>query len=163
MIRSILILTFASILSVIPTIADEANLQDTEKFEYLEKAIVKLRKKTIPEAYFWLGTPQAPNSTMFIPDTKGGGFVIIIQSANKGPKAKVFYKEQDWEYLLKATKKWQVSTKSMQGLFASSQLNFKKDEILVLQIPNQQDVFLQALLSGWRTDKKDFRCSIHWN
>ena len=49
----------------------------SEPLSHLVESVERLRAKTIPQAYFWLTSPQVPHSTIFMPDGKGGGFVLI--------------------------------------------------------------------------------------
>ena len=65
------IFTAFAISSLLTTTA-VASDQDTAPFSQLVDAVVKLKAKTIAQAYFWLGSPQVPDSTIFTPDTKNG-------------------------------------------------------------------------------------------
>lgn len=137
---------------------------DWPKLPYLELSINKLKKTDIVQAYFHLESPQVPESTMFLPDTRGGGFVVIVKVwDNGGDSPHIFYKKDAWERLIKATKKWKVDRKEIAGLAYACQIDFGKDEILVLKIPNELEGFLSDLMVGWGTNKEEFRCGTHWN
>ena len=142
-------------------IADD---RDTAPFTYLVEAVVKLKAKTIPQAYFWLGSPQVPDSTIFTPDTKKGGFVMIVKKARLADHSeRVFYSDNDWNHLVASVKKWTVWKSEIAGAAYANQWKVEDDEILVLRIPDDHKEFLAALLKGWRTNETDFRCGIHWN
>ena len=141
-----------------------ANDQDTAPFSQLVDAVVKLKAKTIAKAYFWLGSPQVPDSTIFTPDTKNGGFVMIVKKARLPDNSeRVFYNDKDWNHLVDSVKKWSVSKSEIAGPAYANQWKIENDEILVLRIPDVHDDLLTALLKGWKTNKTDFRCGIHWN
>ena len=137
--------------------------QDTAKLEQLVEAVQTLKGKTIPEAYFWLGSPQVPPSTIFAPDTKGRGFVIIARNSRQNETLRVFYNDGDWAHLVSSVKSWTVPKADVTGVFAPNQWQMADDDILALRIPDRTEEFFAALLKGWRTNKDDFRCGIHWN
>jgi len=141
-----------------------ANAQDSAPFSYLVDAVVKLKAKTVAQAYFWLGSPQVPDSTIFTPDTKNGGFVMIVKKARLPDNSeRVFYNEKDWNHLVDSVKKWSVSKSEISGPAFANQWNIENCEILVLRIPDVHVELLTALLKGWKTNETDFRCGIHWN
>ena len=138
--------------------------KDSEPFSYLVDAVVKLKARTIPQAYFFLGSPQVPDSTVFTPDTKNGGFVMIVKKDRLPDNSeRVFYSDKDWNHLVASVKKWTVSKSEIAGPAYANQWKVENDEILVLRIPADHKELLVALLKGWRTNETDFRCGIHWN
>lgn len=137
--------------------------QDTARLQDLMDAVQTLKGKTIVEAFFWLGSPQVPPSTIFAPDTKGGGYVVIARKSHKHEPARVYYPDADWAFLRDSVKPWTVSKADVTGVFAPNQRGMAEDDLLTLRIPDRTDEFFAALLKGWRTNKDDFRCSVHWN
>jgi len=122
------------------------------------------KAKTIAQAYFWLGSPQVPDSTIFTPDTKNGGFVMIVKKARLPDNSeRVFYNDKDWNHLVDSVKKWSVSKSEIAGPASANQWKIENDEVLVLRIPDVHADLLTALLKGWRTNETEFRCGIHWN
>lgn len=134
------------------------------KLEDLLHAVKTLKSKTIPQAYFWLGSPGIPDSTLFVPDTKGGAFVIITKGT-KAPEGteRNFYKDDAWRRLLEAVQRWTVLNSEISDLAKSNQWTFTEDSIVTLRIPDSSGDFFPALLKGWATNEENFRCEIHWN
>jgi hypothetical protein len=55
----------------------------------LSKEIAALRKKTIPEAYFWLSSRYLPGAITFAPDARGGAFVFVVREIPLSPETSV--------------------------------------------------------------------------
>src|SRR3954453_6423223 len=114
---------------VFPVKADEPHNQDSANLDYLVQAVGRLKGKTIPQAYFWLGSPQIPDSTIFAPDTKGGAFVIIVRNRRLADgSVQVFYKGDDWAHLVKAVMTWTVARAEISGVASANQWRFTEDE-----------------------------------
>lgn len=157
---------------------------------HLVESVERLRTKKIPQAYFWLMSPQVSDSTIFVPDGKGGGFVVIgrvfalpdgvdpqveLTRINKErPASKpllldnknrrlLHYSDENWKHLVKVIKAWTVEHRVIEGITWSNQWKMERSD-LIIRIPKENtDDFLKTLLKAWRTDPENFRCLAGWN
>ena len=162
----------------------------TEPLRHLIQAVESLRTKTIPQAYFWLDSPQAPNSTIFFPDTDGGAFVLIARFVklpngadaeaalaelkkswpslelpilDKKNNRLLYYGDEAWHHLEATMRPWSIPAKKIEGLAASNQWDIDQNNLFI-EIPRENaETFYDALMKAWNTDKERFRCFAGWN
>lgn len=161
-----------------------------EPLSHLIESVERLRNKNIPQAYFWLQSPQVPNSTIFFPDTRGGAFVLIARTVKlpndadaKSVLAEIrqtwqkselpildarnnrllYYSDEAWSNLEETLRTWRTGDELVESLAAANQ--WKIDETdLILKIPRKDTSdFYAALMKAWGTNKDDFRCFAGWN
>jgi hypothetical protein len=163
---------------------------DTESLSHLVEAVERLRSKEIPQAYFWLQSPQVPNSAIFFPDTKGGAFILIarVMKLPRGANAEsalaeirkswpeselpildaennrlLYYSDDAWIFLEETLRPWVTATENVKGLAAANQWEIN-DGDLFIKIPLENSTALYtALMKAWKTSKDDFRCFAGWN
>lgn len=180
----------ASILSVFSHAADPITESATEPLSHLVESVERLRGKDIPQAYFWLLSPQAPNSAIFFPDTRGGAFILIAQIMKlpKGtsaitahaeisetlPESEVpildaksdrllYYSDEDWIHLVKTLQPWVTEAEVVKGLAAANLWEIDQND-LIIKIPTKDTPkFYAALMRAWKTREEEFRCFAGWN
>lgn len=170
--------------------ADESADSATEPLSHLIESVERLRSRSIPQAYFWLLSPQAPNSTIFFPDTQGGALILIgrVVRLPKGNDAKtvlaeirevwpksdwpildeknnrlLYYSDEAWRHLEETLRPWVTDTEGIRDLAAANQWSID-DTDLIIRIPAENEAeFFSALMRAWKTNEGDFRCFVGWN
>ena len=161
-----------------------------EPLSHLIQGVEKLRTKKIPEAYFWLSSPQVPNSTIFFPDTKGGAFILIVrvmrlpegadaaaalvEIKKSWPKSELpfldkennrllYYTDVAWNHLEETLRPWSVPARDTKELAAFHHWETEKHDLFIKIPIDNAEAFYTALMKAWKTDKKSFRCFAGWN
>ncbi len=169
---------------------DKVTDSATEPLSHLVESVERLRSKKISQAYFWLLSPQVPNSTIFFPDTRGGAFILIarIMKLPKGAEAEtalteiretwpksdlpildaknnrlLYYSDEAWNHLEETLRPWVTGDETVKGLAAAKQWEIDETD-LIIRIPTRgSSEFYSVLMRAWNTEKDDFRCFAGWN
>ena len=188
--QALLAILAGAILSSVAGAAEPITDSPTEPLSHLVESVERLRSKDIPQAYFWLLSPQAPNSTIFFPDTKGGAYILIgrvvklpkdadaknalAEIGETWPKSELpildaknnrllYYSDEAWSHLEETLRPWAMGADGVKGLAAANQWDIAETD-LIIRIPRENTSdFYAALMKAWRTSKEDFRCFAGWN
>ena len=169
----------------------EANPFQTygHRFDDLLDAVRTLRKKTIPEAYFWLELPQYPAGPIFAPDAAGEAF-FVFPVARTFPEAPPPKELEEELARLRRSSRFAPTYDSQRRrlayyppeavaelrrclapwLLTAAELGKRpflrhSDEVIAARIPRgREPEFLDALLTGFlHTNRKELKCSVGWN
>ena len=188
--QALLPILAGAILSSVADAEDAIKDSPTKPLSHLVESVERLRTKDIPQAYFWLQSPQLPNSTIFFPDTRGGAYILIglvmklpkeadakkalAELSKTWPKSELpildvknnrllYYSDEAWSHLEATLRPWATRAEEVKDLALVNQWNIAEND-LIIRIPKENTAdFYAALIEAWRTSKDDFRCFAGWN